>query len=63
VVLRNEDHGMTHDFTIPGWKTASKRIESGEETSVTFRVPDEASSQSYTCQPHAAMMKGTIQID
>ena len=63
VVLRNEDHGMTHDFTIPGWRTASKRVESGKETSVTFRVPDAASSQSYFCQPHAAMMQGTIQIE
>lgn len=63
VVLRNEDEGMKHDFAIPGWNTATKRIESGQETSVTFRVPDGASSQAYTCRPHASVMQGTIQIE
>ena len=63
VVLRNEDEGMKHDFAIPGWKTATKRIESGAETSVTFKVPDAAASQTYTCSPHASVMQGTIQIE
>ena len=63
VVLRNEDEGMKHDFAVPGWKTATKKIESGEEASVTFRVPGQASSQSYTCRPHASIMQGTIQIE
>jgi len=63
LVLRNEDEGMKHDFAIPGWKAATKRIERGEEASVTVRVPDHASSQSYTCRPHAAMMQGTILVE
>ena len=63
LVLRNEDAGMKHDFAIPGWKTATQQLESGEEASVTFRVPDGASSQSYTCRPHASIMQGTIQIE
>lgn len=63
LVLRNDDEGMKHDFAIPGWKTATKKIESGEEASVTFRVPGGASSQSYTCRPHASIMQGTIQIE
>ena len=63
LVLRNEDEGMKHDFAIPGWNTATKRIESGEETSVTFRVPGDAASQSYTCRPHASIMQGTIRIE
>jgi plastocyanin len=63
VVLRNEDEGMKHDFAIPGWNTATRRIESGEEASVTFRVPDGAASQSYTCRPHSSIMQGTIQIE
>jgi plastocyanin len=63
LVLRNEDEGMKHDFAIPGWKTATKKIESGEEASVTFRVPDQASSQSYTCRPHSSIMQGTILVE
>lgn len=63
LVLRNEDEGMKHDFAIPGWKEATRRIESGEEASVTFRVPDHVASQSYTCRPHAAIMQGTILVE
>ena len=32
LVLRNDDEGMTHDFAIPGWKAATKRIESGRRS-------------------------------
>lgn len=63
LVLRNEDEGMKHDFAIPGWQTATQKIESGEEASVTFRVPDGVSTQSYTCRPHASVMQGTILIE
>lgn len=63
LVLRNEDEGMKHDFAIPGWQTATEKVESGEEASVTFQVPGEASSQSYTCRPHASIMQGTILVE
>lgn len=63
LVLRNEDEGMKHDFAIPGWQTATKKIESGEEASVTFRVPDGEGTQLYTCRPHASVMQGTIAIE
>jgi plastocyanin len=63
LVLRNEDEGMKHDFAIPAWNAATKKIESGEEAAVTFRVPDEPSSQSYTCRPHSAIMQGTILVE
>ena len=39
-VLKNADDGMRHDFAIPDWKAATKRIEGGEETTITFRAPD-----------------------
>jgi plastocyanin len=63
LVLRNDDAGMTHDFAVPGWKAATRRIESGEEASVTFRAPDRAASEPYTCRPHAKIMRGTILIE
>lgn len=63
LVLRNDDPGMTHDFAILDWKAATKRIEGGEESAVTFRVPDHASSQTYKCRPHSRMMQGTILVD
>ena len=63
LVLRNEDEGMTHDFAVPGWNAATKRIEAGEEAAVTFRAPDRASSQPYKCRPHSKMMQGTILVE
>jgi plastocyanin len=63
LILRNEDEGMKHDFAIPAWNTATKKIESGDEAAVTFRVPDDAASPSYTCRPHSAMMRGTILVE
>ena len=63
LVLRNEDAGMRHDFAIPDWKTATSRIESGDETTVTFRAPDGPSEGTYRCRPHAAIMRGTIVVE
>lgn len=63
LVLRNEDAGMKHDFAIRAWNTATTQIESGEETSVTFRVPGGAASPTYTCRPHASIMQGTILVE
>jgi len=63
LVLRNDDDGMTHDFAIPGWKAATTRIESGEEAVVTFRAPNQPSSEVYKCRPHAKMMQGTILVE
>ena len=63
LVLRNEDAGMKHDFAIPDWKTATRRIESGQETSVTFRAPDRADSRIYKCTPHGSVMRGTVVVE
>jgi len=63
LVLRNEDDGMRHDFAIPDWTAATKRIEGGEEATITFRASDRPSSQTYRCRPHAAIMRGTILVE
>jgi plastocyanin len=63
LVLRNEDEGMTHDFAIPEWGAGTRRLEGGEETTITFRAPDRPVSQTYKCRPHSAIMRGTIQVE
>ena len=63
LVLKNEDDGMRHDFAIPDWNAATKRIEGGEETTITFRAPDRPSEQTYRCQPHSKIMRGTILVE
>ena len=63
LVLLNADRGMSHDFVVPGWKVRTALVDGAAETEVTFRVPDGPGSQPYTCSPHAAMMRGTIEIE
>ena len=63
IVFRNEDAGMKHDFVIPGWDVETKTLSGKGETSTTFRVPDRASSGTYICTPHSAMMRGTIAVE
>lgn len=63
LVLKNEDGGMRHDFAIPEWQAATKRIDSGEEAVITFRAPDHPAEQTYRCRPHSAIMRGTILVE
>lgn len=63
IVFRNEDSGMKHDFVIPDWDIESKMLFGKGETSITFSVPDHATSGAYTCTPHASMMRGTIAVE
>ena len=63
LVLRNDDAGMTHDFTIPEWGAVTRRLEAGEEAAITFRAPDRPMSQPYKCRPHSKIMRGTILVE
>ena len=63
LVFRNDDPGMKHDFTIPGWGVVTKRVEGKGEASVTFRAPEGPATLTYQCTPHSAMMKGTIAVE
>jgi len=60
VTLRNADKGMLHDFSIPEWGVRTGSVEWGEKRTITFRVPTTASTPSYICTPHSAMMSGRI---
>jgi plastocyanin len=63
LVLRNEDPGMTHDFAVKSWKLASRLLEGKGETTLEFRVPDAAGTQTYSCTPHSRMMRGSIEVE
>ena len=62
VTIRNEDKGMLHDFSIPEWDVRTGSVEWGTERSITFRVPEAASTLSYVCTPHSMMMSGRITV-
>ena len=63
LVFRNDDRGMTHDFTIRAWGVATKVLDGKGDDSITFRVPQDAKSARYVCTPHSAMMSGQIVVE
>ena len=62
VVLRNQDRGMTHDFTVPAVAAAMDAIDWNESGEVTLDVPDTPGTYEYVCRPHVLMMRGTIRV-
>ena len=64
LVLRNEDAGMSHDFAVKSWSVGTKLLEDrGQEDAITFQVPGERGTASYTCTPHSRMMSGTLRVE
>jgi plastocyanin len=62
IVLRNEDEGMEHDFTVRAWEVAVPVIAGKGSNSVTFTVPQLRGSHAYSCTPHPSSMRGVIEI-
>jgi plastocyanin len=63
LVLRNEDRGMKHDFTVPAWKAATPLITAMRETAVTITAPVRGARTVYHCTPHEETMRGTILVE
>lgn len=63
VVLRNEDEGMEHDFTVRAWQVGVPIIDGKGSDAVTFTVPHLRGSHSYSCTPHSSSMRGVIEIE
>jgi plastocyanin len=63
LVLVNEDHGFKHNLVIPALDVRTDIVEVGQRTTVELTVPAASGSHDYTCEPHAAMMRGNIAIE
>ncbi len=63
VILRNDDPGMTHDFTIAAWNARTPGVETGGEAHVEFRAPAEPGAATYSCTPHGQMMRGALTVE
>lgn len=63
VVLRNEEPGVTHDFAVREWRVATDALEGPSRDAVTFRVPERPGRYAYLCNPHSAMMRGSIEVE
>lgn len=62
VVLRNEERGISHSFAVPGWRVETRLLEGTGSDTIDLAVPGAPGRQDYRCTPHAAMMRGTIEI-
>jgi plastocyanin len=64
LVLRNEDPGMSHDFAVNTWRVMTPLLDAHDaEAVVVFRVPQRRGTYTYSCTPHARIMRGTIQVE
>jgi hypothetical protein len=63
LVLRNQDPGVTHDFTVPAWNLATQQLHGAGEASIVVRAPSTRGMQEYRCNPHATMMRGHIAVE
>ena len=62
VVLRNEDRGLMHDFSVPALNRGLDAIHFNETSETTFTAPDAPGSYEYVCRPHALMMRGRLNV-
>jgi plastocyanin len=62
VVLKNEDRGMTHDFSVPTFAAATALLDWSESDDVTFDVPSTPGTYEYVCNPHRLMMRGIVRV-
>jgi plastocyanin len=63
LVLRNEDRGMTHDFTVPEWNAATPPVAGLRDASMVVAAPSRGTRTGYYCSPHQQTMKGTIIVE
>lgn len=66
LALRNEDQGMSHDFAVSSWRVMTPLLDArraGAVVVVVFRVPQRRGTYTYSCTPHARIMRGTIQVE
>jgi plastocyanin len=62
VVLRNEDAGIEHDFSVSALDLRVPVTTGASIESAVMRVPLRPGGYEYVCTPHAQMMKGRIEI-
>ncbi len=63
IVLQNQAPGMNHDFAIPAWGVATRALQGLGSDVVTFTVPARPGRYEYLCNPHSAMMRGSIEVE
>lgn len=62
IVLRNQDPGLAHRFSIKDWELSMALPRGDVIRSVRVRVPERAGRHEYVCGPHSTVMAGVIEV-
>ncbi len=60
-IIHNLDPGMKHNFTITETNLSTRLLNYGEKETILFTPPTEG-QWVYFCAPHAARMRGILQV-
>ncbi len=64
VVVSNADAGMAHDFGVSAWDVRTPLLTArASQAAVVLHAPRARGSHEYTCGPHSAIMRGTIEVE
>jgi plastocyanin len=63
LTLRNEEPGMTHDFSIATWGATTRALKGGGTDRIRLMAPRSPGTTEYVCRPHAATMRGLVIVE
>lgn len=61
-LVNHDAPGVLHDIAIDPLGVATELVLPDQSRDVTFRVPDRPGTYEYYCRPHAAVMRGQVDL-
>ena len=61
-LVNHDAPGVLHDIAIDPLGVATELVLPDQSREVTFRVPDLPGTYEYYCRPHAAVMRGQVDV-
>src|SRR5262249_10522592 len=61
-LVNHDTPGVLHDVAIDPLNVATDLMQPGQRTVVTFHVTNRPGAYEYYCRPHAAVMRGPLDV-
>jgi len=61
-LVNHDAPGVLHDVAIDALGVTTDLVLPGQSADVTFRVADRPGTYEYYCRPHAAVMRGPLEV-
>ena len=61
-LVNHDAPGVLHDIAIDPLEVATELVLPEQSSDVTFRVADRPGTYEYYCRPHAAVMRGQLDV-